>query len=272
MKKIVIVAASEESTKGMLKKTLRFAPEVIQVVYFESSNSSAASIQSTIQHVTKGRCEAEMVISSGITSNEKAEALSRIVTQIKPDMVVIHRPHIGQDERDYSLIKSVLKTISSSTIFLCGDQLWKSKIKAVATLDIVNESSVQKILNGRVIDVAIGVSDAMQAELTFLSVLAISKISSELDIANPSEVMANKGQATKAKLEKTIQDKSASLTFSTHVSAGIPSDEISSVSQKLKSNLVIVGNVGRTGIKGLIMGNTAEKILNLLAVDALIVK
>ena len=42
--------------------------------------------------------------------------------------------------------------------------------------------------------------------------------------------------------------------------------------KKLKANIVVLGNVGRTGIKGLIVGNTAEKMLNRLAVDALIVK
>ena len=52
----------------------------------------------------------------------------------------------------------------------------------------------------------------------------------------------------------------------------MPSKEIPSVAKKVKADLVVLGNVGRTGLKGLVIGNTAEKILQRLAVDVLLVK
>ena len=272
MKNVLIVAESEESTKCMLEKSLRFSPEAIRVVYFEGSASSAASIQTAVKNAALDHCDAETIIKFGNTLQAKSEALAQMVNETKPDMVVIHRPQLGKEVQDYSLIKAVLQSSSRSAVLLCGNNLWKPKIKLVATLDIIDESSVQKSLNAQVLDVSIEISQSMQAELAFLSVIAVSKISEELDVVDSNEILAKKGKSAKAKLEKVIQEKSASLTYSTHVSVGVPANEIPSVSQKLKSSLVVLGNVGRTGIKGLFVGNTAEKILNRLAVDALIVK
>lgn len=272
MKNILIVAESEKNTKCMMEKALRLAPEVIQVVYFESNKSSVATIQTTLQSITKDHCQAEVIISVGSTLKEQTQALTKLVENNKTDMVFIHRPKRGSEEQDFFLIKAVLKIPTCSKILLSSDKSWPINIKALGTLDLSDDNPVQNLLNGRVIQTTANLADAMQAEVSFLTVSAISKISKELVLTSPSEVMATKGKATKEKLDLTIKAKVSQLTFSSHVSAGNPAVEIARVSRKLHSNLVIIGNVGRTGIKGLIVGNTAEKILNRLTTDALIIK
>lgn len=46
-----------------------------------------------------------------------------------------------------------------------------------------------------------------------------------------------------------------------HLSWGTPWKEIGRVAQTLKSDLIAMGTVGRSGIKGVLLGNTAEKVL-----------
>jgi universal stress protein E len=86
------------------------------------------------------------------------------------------------------------------------------------------------------------------------------------------EVLLKDGKVATAKLTEFIQQVKHPTNIAVHVTAGAPSSEISAVSKKQKANIVVLGNVGRTGIKGLLVGNTAEKILSQLMVDALIVK
>ncbi len=50
-----------------------------------------------------------------------------------------------------------------------------------------------------------------------------------------------------------------------------PSVTVEKINQCM-AHLGLMGNVARTGISGLIVGNTAEKILSRLSVDALIVQ
>lgn len=55
-----------------------------------------------------------------------------------------------------------------------------------------------------------------------------------------------------------------------HVRRGSASDVIPEAAKELAADLVIVGNVGRDGLSGLTIGNTAEKILADVASDVLV--
>lgn len=55
-----------------------------------------------------------------------------------------------------------------------------------------------------------------------------------------------------------------------HVRRGPASEVIPDVAKELKADLVIVGNVGRGGLSGITIGNTAEKILTDIESDVLV--
>lgn len=56
-----------------------------------------------------------------------------------------------------------------------------------------------------------------------------------------------------------------------HVRRGSAADIIPDVAKELEADLVIVGNVGRGGLSGITIGNTAEKILSDIAADVLVI-
>ena len=62
------------------------------------------------------------------------------------------------------------------------------------------------------------------------------------------------------------------LTPRFHLREGTPRDVIPAVANELKADLVVMGTVSRTGIPGLLIGNTAEVILNNLECGVLAVK
>jgi universal stress protein E len=55
-----------------------------------------------------------------------------------------------------------------------------------------------------------------------------------------------------------------------HVSRGIAADVIPRMVNLIDADLVILGNVGRRGLSGLTVGNTAEKILTDIKADVLV--
>ncbi len=57
-----------------------------------------------------------------------------------------------------------------------------------------------------------------------------------------------------------------------HLSKGPPRKKIAELAKQLQADLVVMGTVARTGIAGLIMGNTAETILDQLSCSVLAVK
>jgi nucleotide-binding universal stress UspA family protein len=58
------------------------------------------------------------------------------------------------------------------------------------------------------------------------------------------------------------------LAVCVHLLKGPAKTMISTLATRLSANLVVMGTVARTGIPGLIIGNTAEAILNQLACSA----
>ena len=57
-----------------------------------------------------------------------------------------------------------------------------------------------------------------------------------------------------------------------HLSRGAATRTIPALASKLKADLVVMGTVARTGIPGLIIGNTAEAILEQLHCSVLAIK
>lgn len=57
-----------------------------------------------------------------------------------------------------------------------------------------------------------------------------------------------------------------------HLIKGFPSKSIPEFAKKIKADLVVMGTIGRTGIPGFIIGNTAEDILNQINCSVLAIK
>ncbi len=53
---------------------------------------------------------------------------------------------------------------------------------------------------------------------------------------------------------------------------GTASKAITSFSEAVEADLIVIGTVGRTGIPGLIIGNTAENVLQTTSASVLAVK
>lgn len=59
---------------------------------------------------------------------------------------------------------------------------------------------------------------------------------------------------------------------SIHMVAGAPGEVLPRLADRLDIGLIVMGTVGRTGLRGLIMGNTAETILRSVRCSVLAVK
>lgn len=58
----------------------------------------------------------------------------------------------------------------------------------------------------------------------------------------------------------------------THLRQGVPGEEIPNLVTELRSDLLVMGTVARTGVSGLVIGNTAEEILDQASCSVLAVK
>lgn len=57
-----------------------------------------------------------------------------------------------------------------------------------------------------------------------------------------------------------------------HLIGRHPGDAIAQAATNIKSSIVVMGAISRSGIKRMFIGNTAERVLDLLSCDVLVVK
>lgn len=172
-----------------------------------------------------------------------------------------------KDEADWKLIREM-----SQPLLLSMNRKWKREhIRVLATLDISDDNSKQIEMNKAVLSFAKLAQEKLDAQLHAAYVIAISKTLSELAIIESDEVLHKKGDAAHKALDKALADAGVSDVES-HVLAGTPEDEITSLANKKKFDLVIIGSIGRKGLKGMLLGNTAEHTIKNLRQDLLVIK
>ncbi|MFK7863314.1 MAG: universal stress protein [Pseudohongiellaceae bacterium] len=166
---------------------------------------------------------------------------------------------------DYQLVRELKCTVMISTL-----QKWRAKSRVMVTVDINSKNANQIALNGKVLDWAKDWANCQDCELHVAFCIDIPKALSELDIISKEEILV--------KQEKTVTDKIANFMKdhgveyeSISVDAGNPSRVLPSLANKLKADLVVLGSVGRKGVKGALLGNTAEKVMSKLRTDLAIV-
>ncbi len=77
--------------------------------------------------------------------------------------------------------------------------------------------------------------------------------------------------AAQSALDRTLR-KTTIRKAQRHILGRHPADAIAQTARELRSSIVVMGAVSRSGLKRLFIGNTAERVLDLLTCDVLVVK
>jgi universal stress protein E len=84
-------------------------------------------------------------------------------------------------------------------------------------------------------------------------------------------VQAQSAQLAASKLERLVRQAATPLARR-HLIARHPTDAIEQVAAETRSALIVMGAISRSGLRRLLIGNTAEKVLDHLSCDVLIIK
>jgi nucleotide-binding universal stress UspA family protein len=159
-------------------------------------------------------------------------------------------------------------------------------ILAAVDFDPWNEDDEEGDLNRQILDIAatLAVTDFAQLHVVHawepISDSMIRVFGSELsekEVATNRDREWREHQSRLDALNNRMREQFGGeahgyLTPRFHLREGTPRDVIPAVANELKADLVVMGTVSRTGIPGLLIGNTAEVILNNLECGVLAVK
>ena len=278
---ILVIADEHEHDKICLKKAHDIAAPLnakLEVVRFLSHLDSQDELvcqqiieqaKQTLDHVIFGIFgDDARVTCNVILTDDIADWVVGACEQKQFDLVVKtgHRTeNLFHTPTDWQLMRQL-----SCPILIVNNHKWKSKRVVMAAVDLSTPEAQHKELNTSVLQWTTLWSDVFNCSAHVVYSIPIAGALLELDIVEKGEYQRRKQPEAEKQLSKLLEYFELDHAH-THITAGPPEKAIHHMANELKADLVIMGCVGRKGLKGFLIGNTAEKAIHHLPTDTLII-
>jgi universal stress protein E len=156
-------------------------------------------------------------------------------------------------------------------VLIAAEKKWRPGKPIVAAIDLASKLRVKQRLNNEVIATAKHYAEALGCPLYLIHALHIPPVLRELDLVDEYTYTKQLKADIRPRLLKL--SKAHGIPESQFRLKQGPVDKvIASEAARLKAQLVVMGTVGRKGVKAKLMGNTAEHVLTRLRTDVLAIK
>jgi universal stress protein E len=159
----------------------------------------------------------------------------------------------------------------SSPVVIVAEKKWSRTQPVLACLDLGTSLSVKKKLNEVILQRAIGLAEVLGVELEIIAAIEVPALLADLDLVDP-RAYAEDAKQNMAPLISSLADKFELPEKAFKVKRGPVEKVITSQAAAKRAQLVVMGTVGRKGVKARLLGNTAEKVLRHLKTDVLALK
>lgn len=275
-KQILVIADYDRNQTKALEKAADIAKRVdadVEVVAFVDDSVAESVIPEQLQHlkqqVTKHFCNDRQVHTQVLKTIDLVEwtrqhclvnDIDLVVKTGNPDRTLFHTP------TDWQLIRQL-----KCPLLLASNQKWRNKATVLAAVDSGNSQQNQRHIDGKVLSAADEWRVINGHQLHAVYTVPTPTAALDLDLIELEEFKRTKAPESKQSLGELVSNSGINDVVE-HIEFGAPEKRIPSKANNVKADLVVMGSVGRSGLQGLLVGNTAEKVLNNLRTDILVIK
>lgn len=199
-----------------------------------------------------------------IVSGRAAIEIIREVLRRGHDLVVKSadgsEPHSHVSHRDMQLLRKC-----PATVWLVRAEMDANIQHVLAPVDPEPGDSVRNALNSRILRSALAIANDENAKLDVLRAWQLAGTTIHLHALSDEELdrymdaIRDKFQTS---LDEFLEDfEGAGERFQAHLVKGAPETRIPEWVKEHNIDLIVMGTVARTGVAGLFIGNTAERVL-----------
>ncbi|MGI9590247.1 MAG: universal stress protein [Myxococcota bacterium] len=237
----------------------RWDPERDEYVPYEPlTDAEKAALDDIVARLRAASLEARLVVSE----EQGVLAICHEVTASGADLVLVGKRSVdaGDGRR--------LGSVARSLIHDCPTAVWVARPVAGPAPQRLLAAADLSAVGERVVRCAAQVARVLEAELHVVHALSL-----------PMDVQLRGGDARARYLEEKKQEAEQQLSAwlegapaVLHVGLTSPTQAVLAGVSKLEPELVVIGTVARHGLPGLVVGNTAERLLDRLEPSLLVVK
>ena len=192
--------------------------------------------------------------------------------RVGADMIIkpISESHGIQDYLQAPIDWTLMREAPCPVLFT-RPQPWQGDPKVLAAVDA--SEAEHESLNAAILLAAQTASRILDAELHLVSVYpSLGQHMSQYQVANDFEGIKSEMRALRTAVLEEFTERLGLEITETHVLEGRPRIAIASLAESLGVTLTVLGTAARTGLKKLVIGNTAEDIIRHLGTDLLTVR
>jgi universal stress protein E len=156
-------------------------------------------------------------------------------------------------------------------VLIVAEKKWHRARPVLATLDLGSSVATKRRLNRRVLETAKELADVLGVDLEIITAIEVPVLLADLDLVDPHAY----AQQARAAMQPRIAELAGAFDIPEgdfHCKRGPVERVIASQAAKVGAQIVVLGTVGRRGVKARLLGNTAEKVLRHLKTDILAIK
>lgn len=156
-------------------------------------------------------------------------------------------------------------------ILITAENKWHRTRPILAALDLDTRKRVKKKLNSQVLGKAKALAELLGVELKIISAIEVPTLLTDMDLVDPKTYADELREKMRPHLKALAKEHGLPEKAFT-VKRGPVDKVITSQAAKVRAQLVVMGTVGRQGLKAKVVGNTAESVLHHLHTDVLALK
>lgn len=177
-----------------------------------------------------------------------------------------HSASVSYTSTDWQLLRE-----SVAPVLIVAGRRWDRKRPLLVALDLATRSKAKRALNRTVLGHARTLADALGVSLSCISAVEVPDLLADLDVLDPADFT----RRMKSDMQPHVRELSEAFSLPSRAfrcRRGATADVIAREAARLDAQLVVMGTVGRRGLRAKLLGNTAESVLQSLATDVLAIR
>jgi universal stress protein E len=210
-----------------------------------------------------------ITVTTAVLRGRPATALTREVVAAKYDLLIrAHNRDLTADNRPFGAVDMDLLRQCPCPVWLIGSDGGRHPRKVLAAINANPDDADEQHLNRRILELALELCEVEGARLTVLqawTAFGESTLRGRMSTDELGAFRADARQTATDDLSNFVVEFGGRLAGATlALEEGEPEDVVPAYVRSHNMDVVVMGTIARSGIAGMLMGNTAERVLQRL--------
>jgi universal stress protein E len=145
--------------------------------------------------------------------------------------------------------------------------------RILASIDATSHDKGHKLINENILDYAEHLADHLETDLHLVNSYPMVALAFAMvpEVTAPDDIQKYITEQHKTECEYYAKKYNINDDH-IHITEGDPDDVVEVMAKEIDADLVVIGSIGREGWSGVLLGNTAERIVDRVACDVLVIK